>query len=169
MYRNFKISQEEKRQILEQHKFAGYGKSLNEQATGINIGVKDIVKIVLPFIPIVGNIASGVIGFTEAKELYDKGNTNGAAISFLFSVIPFGGIIKLVPELSQMSEQDIKGLSKKLIGEDYNSLTDLEKAAINGINKRGNEIKSKIAAYLSTIPDIKPYLTKIRQQVSSIF
>ena len=105
-----------------------------------NHTVNTILQIGTAFIPIVGPFLSAGIGFADAAQYYQEGDTKTAGLTAMFSMLP---VIGEIPGVKQLGSKGLSLLASKL-GKGITKFTPLEKEVIAGINANEQLIKTEL-------------------------
>jgi len=97
-----------------------------------------IAQIGTAFIPVVGPFLSAGIGFADAAQYYQEGDTKTAGLTAMFSMLPLVGKI---PGVKQLGAKGLSLLASKL-GKGITKFTPLEQQVIAGINANEQLVKT---------------------------
>lgn len=100
-----------------------------------------VIGLGVSFIPYIGPLLSSGISIKDAQLYYKEGNRNAAAVTTLFSLLPFVGQI---PGVKQLGQKGLDILSKKLLGKGSQTISKLEKEVLDGITSNQTEVRNLI-------------------------
>jgi len=115
------------------------------------------------FIPFVGPFISAGIGAADASLYYREGDKRAAALTGVFSLLPFSGrIIKLIPGIKQLGTKGMALLASK-IGKGQ-ALTKAETEIANAIKKYLPETQEELS---KMAPKLKGVVKELEQYKSN--